>query len=60
MEANTSILEASERTDSTVEEPNRRDPMKFRNGDISLEDAIKANGGHLAGLHMTALFDTSW
>jgi len=37
-----------------------RDPMKFRNGDISLDEAIKANGGHLAMNKMSTLFDTSW
>jgi hypothetical protein len=30
-----------------AEVANRRDPMKFKNGDVSLDDAIKHNGGRL-------------
>ena len=60
METKTSVLEVSGRVDLTVEEPNRRDPMKFRNGDISLDDAIKHNGGHLEMATMGALLDATW
>jgi hypothetical protein len=37
-----------------------RDPMKFKNGDVRLDDAIKHNGGHIVMTDMSALFDTSW
>jgi hypothetical protein len=50
-EGSTSVL------DRSADEAGYDDPMKFDNGGISLEEAIEANGGHLAGLHMTALFD---
>ena len=53
--------EASEQTGLAVEESDRRDPMKFRNGDISLDDAIRHNGGHLAGMaNLDALLDAKW
>jgi len=45
---------------SEKDKTNRRDQMKFKNGDISLGEAIKRNGGRLAMSKMKALFDTSW
>jgi len=37
-----------------------RDPMKFKNGDVSLDDAVRRNGGRLAMSAMPTLSDTSW
>lgn len=37
------------------EEP--RDPMKFKNGDVRLDDAIKHNGGKLAMAKIPGLFE---
>lgn len=42
----------------TVEQA--RDPMKFRNGGITLEEAIKRNGGRVVMANMSALLDKSW
>jgi len=51
----------SEQTGLAVEKSDWRDPMKFRNGDINLDDAIKHNGGHLAGMaNLDALLDAKW
>lgn len=37
-----------------------QDPMKFKNGDVRLDDAIKHNGGHIVLSGTNILFDTSW
>jgi len=34
--------------------------MKFSNGDVSLNDAVKRNGGHIVLSNMNLLFDTSF
>lgn len=41
----------------------RRDDLKFDNGErrpITLEEAVAANGGHLAGLTLSTFLDPSW
>jgi len=60
MTANDESVETAAPIGRVKDEKRNREPMKFKNGDISLKDAIKRNGGRLAGLNMTALFDTSW
>lgn len=35
------------------------DPMKFCNGDISLDDAIEHNGGHLVLSNVSLLFESN-
>lgn len=37
-----------------------RDPMKFRNGDVSLDRAVERNGGHIVLSNMDLLFDKSF
>ena len=37
-----------------------QDPMKFKNGDVRLDDAIKHNGGHIILSGTNILFDKSW
>lgn len=39
----------------TAEEARPRNPMKFKNGDVSLDDAIKHNGGHLVMANLPGL-----
>jgi len=36
-----------------------RDPMKYCNGDISLDDAIEHNGGHLVLSNVSLLFESN-
>jgi hypothetical protein len=44
----------------TASDKAERDPMKFRNGDVRLDDAIKHNGGHIVLSGTNILFDSSW
>ncbi|MDR2694418.1 MAG: hypothetical protein LBB74_09440 [Chitinispirillales bacterium] len=37
-----------------------RDPMKFSNGDISLEEAIELNGGHIVTSNAGIIFEPSF
>jgi len=45
---------------SSSETPGWRDPMKFSNGDVSLDRAVELNGGHFVLANIDLLFDKSF
>jgi hypothetical protein len=63
--ANLGIVKGTTSSNKTLYEHNKKkdvavNPMKFSNGDVSLDEAIKANNGHLEWANTGILKDTSW
>lgn len=53
----TSIAEDTRTSSKTA---GAHDPMKFNNGDISLEEAIELNGGHIVTSNVGVIFEPSF